>query len=197
MFHTTNSTLSLSLPEMLHRRIVDHHITSCMPPLPIWIIPISVQVLQHSTICKNTLALSSALHKSTDSAHLMYTYPASHSMAMHRANTICSLFFAICLFYSFHAIILLFYMLFQIIPHAHCPSLPIMFQFFLYISIKYLSCIFQFRISNLVHPVEQQNLHKAVVMISLFFHFYFTFSILIPFYSIRTVLPFLSHVTSS
>ena len=38
--------------------------------------------------------------------------------------------------------------------------------------------------------------HVLSVMISLFFPFYFTFSILIPFYSIRTVLPFLSHVTS-
>ena len=28
-----------------------------------------------------------------------------------------------------------------IIPHACCPSLPIMFQFFQYISIEYLSCI--------------------------------------------------------
>ena len=37
---------------------------------------------------------------------------------------------------------------------------------------------------------------KESVMISLSFHFYFTFSILIPFYSIWTELPFHSHVTN-
>ena len=123
-----------------------------MPPLPVWTIPILVQVLWHSTICKNTLTLSLALHKSTDSTHLMYTYSASHSMAMHRANTICSFYFAICLFYPSMCSYYYSTCYFQIIPHAHCPSLPIMFQFFPYISIEYLSCIFPVLNINLVHP---------------------------------------------
>ena len=48
-FHTTNSTPSPSPPKTLHRHIVDHHITSHTPPLPIWTNPIPVWVLQHST----------------------------------------------------------------------------------------------------------------------------------------------------
>ena len=120
MFHTTNSILSLSPLEMLHRCIVDHHITSCMLPLPVQTIPILVWVLQHSTICENTLTLFLALHKSTDSTQHMYTYSASHSTAMHGANTICSLFFCHMSVLFFHATILLFHMLFQIISHACC-----------------------------------------------------------------------------
>ena len=71
MFHTTNSTLSLSPLKMLHRCIVDHHITSHMPPFSIWTIPIPVQVLWHFITCKNILTLSLALHKSMDSTHLV------------------------------------------------------------------------------------------------------------------------------
>ena len=62
----------------------------------------------------------------------------------------------------FHTFILLSHMPLPIIPHARCPSLPIMFQFFLYISIKYLSSVSNIKSSSplLSHFVsEVYSLH--------------------------------------
>ena len=164
-FHTTNSTLSLSPLETLHRCIVDHHIISHTPPLPVWIIPIPVWLLWHFITCKNILTLSSALHKSMDSTHFVL-HLFSISQYGHAQSTY-HMFILLCHTFvsSYHAFLLLFHMLLPIIPHACCPSLPFMFQFFPYISIEYLSCIFPVSNINSVHPSFLTSPQKSILSV--------------------------------
>ena len=104
------------------------NITSCTLPFSVQTISISAWVLQHPTICKITLTLSSALHLSTDSIQHMYTHQRSQITVMHRAHTICSVFLVICLSHHSTCYFLLFHMSLINLPHARCPSLPVMFH---------------------------------------------------------------------
>ena len=129
MFHTTDPTPSPSPLKTLHRRIVDHHTLPVICSLcPSGQFPYQPQVLQHPTICKNTFTLSSALHLPTDSTQHMYTYSASQSTVMHRADTICSVSLATHLYYSSTCYSYISTCYFQNLPHACCPLLPIMFH---------------------------------------------------------------------
>ena len=125
MFHTTDPTLSLSPLEMLRRCIVDHH---TLPVVHSLCLSGQFLYLRHPTICENTLTLSSAFHLSMDSTQHMYTYPASRITVTHRADTICSVSLATCLFYYSTCYFSSFHMLFLNLPHACCPLLPIMFH---------------------------------------------------------------------
>ena len=124
-FRTTDPTPSLSPLKTLCRRIVDHQTLPVVCSLFL-----SGQFLSQpeSTICENTLTLSSALHLSTDSTQHMYTHPTSWITVTHGADTICSVFLVTCLSYYSTCYFLLFHMLFLNLPHAHCPSLPVMFH---------------------------------------------------------------------
>ena len=129
MLCTTDPTPSPSLLETLRRRIVDHQTLPVVRSLfSIWTIPILARVLWHPTICKITLTLSSALHLSTDSIQHMYTHPRSRIMAIHGADTICSVFLVTHLSHHSTCYFLLFHMSFINLPHARCPLLPIMFH---------------------------------------------------------------------
>ena len=158
-FCTTNSTPSPSPSKMLHRCTVDHHITSHMPPLPI-------QVLQHFTTCENILTLSSALHKSMDSINI---YSVSHSMAMHGAHTICSFYFAICLFILPYTLLIIpcvtskFFHMLIALHYLYVSAFP-------YINIKYLSCIcsFEYQLSSplLSHFASEVNSLMSILRLS-------------------------------
>ena len=118
-YHRSNSI------SMLCRRIVDHQTLPVVCSLFL-----SGQFLSQpeSTICENTLTLSLALHLSTDSTQHMYTHPTSWITVTHGADTICSVFLVTCLSYYSTCYFLLFHMLFLNLPHARCPSLPVMFH---------------------------------------------------------------------
>ena len=120
-YHRSNS-ISVSTRDALQTHSWSSNITSCMLPFSVWTIPILAQVLQHPTICENTLTLSLALHLSTDSAQHMYTHPTSRIMVTHRADTICSVFLVTRLSYYSTCYFLLFHMLLFIIPHAISKS---------------------------------------------------------------------------
>ena len=152
---------------MLHRCTVDHYITSYTPPLPIQIIPIPVQVLWHFITCENILTLSSALHKSMDSAYLVlvlhlfsisqYSYPwRTYHMFVFLCHTFVSfyhvfLFYSTCYFSFFHMLVAIHYL--------SC------FSSFLYISIEYLSCIFPVLNINSVHPSFLTSPQKSTLSI--------------------------------
>ena len=127
LYHRSNS-VSVSAQDAPQTHSWSSNITSCMLPFSIWTISVLARVLRHPTICKNTLTLSSVLHLSTDSAQHMYTHPTSWITVTHRADTICLVFFVTCLSYYSTCYFLLFHMLFVNLPHAHCPSLPVMFH---------------------------------------------------------------------
>ena len=126
-YHRSNS-ISVSTRDSLQTHSWSSNITSCMLPFSIQTIPVSALVLRHPTICKITLTLSLALHLSTDSVQHMYTHPRSWITVMHRADTICSVFLVIHLSHHSTCYFLLFHMSFINLPHAHCPSLPVMFH---------------------------------------------------------------------
>ena len=150
-YHRSNS-ISVSAQDTLQMHSWSSNITSHMLPFSVWTIPISAQVLRHPTICEITLTLSLALHLSMDSVQHMYTHPRSQIMVTHGADTICSVFLVTCLSHHSTCYFLLFHMSFISLPHAHCPSLPVMFHL-LSISASSIHPVFlQFQISTLVHP---------------------------------------------
>ena len=127
-FRTTDPTLSLSPLETLCRCIVDHHTLPVVRSLCLSGHFPSQPESSGTLLYVNTLTLSSALHLSTDSVQHMYTYSASRIMVTHGADTICSVFLVTRLSYYSTCYFLLFHMLFLNLPHACCPSLPIMFH---------------------------------------------------------------------
>ena len=131
MFYTTDPTPSLSPLETLQRRIVDHQtlpvVRSLFLPGQFLSQPESSGTLPY---VKSTLPYPLALHLSMDSIQHMYTHPRSRIMVMHGAHTICSVFLVTHLSHLFHMLLLLFHISFINLPHACCPSLPVMFHLF-------------------------------------------------------------------
>ena len=122
-FCTTDSTLSLSLFEMLHRRIVDHH---------------------HYQLYTPFAQLDNSHTGPGPPAHYYmqkHLYPIFGTSHVNRLRSTHVYLFSILEYshawskyhmFSFpcHMFVLLFHMLLPSLPHACCPLLPLMFQFF-------------------------------------------------------------------
>ena len=148
MFHTTDPTPSPSPLAKLCRCTVDHQTLPIVCSLflsgqfPSW--PESSSTLPY---VKSPLPYPSALHLSMDSVQHMHNYSASRIMVTHRADTICSVSFATCIFHfttcSSH--ITMHFLIFDILSiMCSLPSYkPLCFSSS-YLNIEYLSCHSQF-----------------------------------------------------
>ena len=130
-FRATDPTPSLSPLETLCRCIVDHQtlpvVRSLFPSGQFLSQPESSGTLPYA---KSPLPYPWHFTCQWTPFKHMYTHPRSHITVTHRADTICSVFLVTCSSHLFHMLLLLFHMSFLNLPHAHCPSLPIMFQIF-------------------------------------------------------------------
>ena len=145
-FHTTNSTPSPSLLETLHRHIVDHHHYQSNTPFAC---PDSSHTgpgpLAHYYMQKHLYPIFGTSHVNRLCSTHVYLFSIleyTHAWSKYHMFVFpCHMFVLF-----FHMFILLFHMLLPVIPHATSNystcSLPFIFQFFQYISIKLLVLYF-------------------------------------------------------